>query len=68
MTTMVKAKEINWVNVVERALATAAEGFLAVWVMTDLSTLESAATAGAAAALSVLKTAVVEWNSKLEKI
>ena len=68
MTTMIKAKEINWVNVVERAAATAVQGFLAVWVMTDLSTVEGAATAAAAAALSVLKTAVVEWNSKLEKI
>ncbi len=68
MTTMVKAKEINWLNVLERAAATAVQGFLAVWVMTDLSTVEGAATAAAAAALSVLKTAVVEWNTKFEQV
>ncbi len=46
---------MSYKDLFERAAATACEAFLAVWVVTDLSTLETAATAGAAAGLAVLK-------------
>ena len=57
MTTLIKAKEILWVNVLERAVATTLQSFLAVWMITDCSTLRAAAVS-----------AVAEWNSKLEKM
>ena len=41
---------------VERALWTAVQAFVAVFVVTDLSTLRSAATAGLAALISSVKT------------
>jgi hypothetical protein len=68
MTTIIKAKEIQWVNVLERAVATTLQSFLAVWMMTDCSTLRAAAVSAVASGLSVLKSAVAEWNSKLEKL
>ena len=68
MTTLIKAKEIQWINVLERALATMAETFLAVWVITDISTVTAAAVAAGASGLAVIKSAVAEWNSKMEKI
>lgn len=68
MTTLIKAKEIQWINVLERALATMAETFLAVWVITDISTVTAAAVAAGASGLAVIKSAVADWNSKMEKI
>jgi len=50
----------DWKNVVERALWTAAQAFLAVFVVTDASTIKVGIAAAAAAALSVIKTAVQE--------
>lgn len=52
-------------DAVERALYTAAEAFLAVFVITDLSTLQSASTAGLAALFSAFKTFVVERRRAL---
>tara|TARA_X000001036_G_scaffold384074_1_gene377846 strand:+ start:1437 stop:1637 length:201 start_codon:yes stop_codon:yes gene_type:complete len=52
-------------DVCERALYTAAEAFLAVFVITDLSTAESALSAAGAAFLSVVKTFVVERKRAL---
>lgn len=49
----------------ERALYTAVEAFLAVFVVTDLSTLESAGTASVAALLSAVKTLVVQRKQAL---
>ena len=68
MTTLIKAKEIIWVNVLERAVATTLQSFLAVWMITDCSTLRAAAVSAVASGLSVLKNAVAEWNSRLENI
>lgn len=45
-------------DTVERAIFTAAETFLAVWIITDSSTLATAGTAAAAAALAVVKAAI----------
>jgi hypothetical protein len=52
-------------DTVERALYTAAEAFLAVFVITDLSTLEGAYTAGLAALLSAIKSFVIERKRAL---
>lgn len=54
-----------WRDTVERAVYTALEAFLAVFVVTDLSTLESAASAGVAALLSAVKTVVVQRRQAL---
>lgn len=43
-------------NLIERAAWTFVEGFLAVLVVSDLASVEAAAVAGLAAALSVVKT------------
>lgn len=42
-------------DVLERAFWTAAETFLAVWVIADLQTVQTAAAAALAAGLSVVK-------------
>jgi len=52
-------------DTIERALYTAAEAFLAVFVVTDLSTLEGAYTAGLAALLSAVKSFIVERKQAL---
>jgi hypothetical protein len=43
------------IDVAERALATAAQTFLALWMATDLTDTRSAGVAAAAAGLSVIK-------------
>ena len=43
------------IDVVERALATAVQTFLALWMATDLTDTKSAGVAAAAAGLSVIK-------------
>jgi len=43
-------------NMIERAAWTFAQAFLAVFVVSDLASAKSAAVAGIAAALSVIKT------------
>lgn len=50
----------DWSDTVERAVYTAAEAFLAVFVVTDLSTTETAASAAVAALISVVKTVIVQ--------
>lgn len=45
----------NFIDVAERAAWTFLQGFLAVFLVTDVTTAKSAAVAGAAAALSVVK-------------
>ena len=55
----------QWTDMLERALYTAVEAFLAVFVVTDLSTLESAGTASVAALLSAVKTLVVQRKQAL---
>ncbi len=67
MTINVKAKEIDWVSVGEKAISTALQTFLSLWVLTDTSSVEGAVVAAGAAALAVLKNAVKEWRSELEK-
>lgn len=42
----------------ERAVWTALQAFLAVWTVTDMSSTRSAAVAAAAAAISVVKSAI----------
>lgn len=49
-----------WRDTVERALYTAVEAFLAVIVVTDLSTVETAVSAALAALISAAKTVVVQ--------
>ena len=46
---------MNYKDLVERTIATAAQAFLAVFVVTDLSTTDTALTAAAAAGLAVVK-------------
>jgi len=46
---------VNYKDLLERTIATAAQAFLAVFVVTDLGTLDSALTAAAAAGLAVVK-------------
>tara|TARA_R100000995_G_scaffold17867_1_gene7181 strand:+ start:6532 stop:6720 length:189 start_codon:yes stop_codon:yes gene_type:complete len=53
-------KGFNITNWVERTVWTAAQSFLAIFVVTDLSTLKSAATAGVAALLSAVKSLAQE--------
>jgi hypothetical protein len=43
------------IDVTERALATAVQTFLALWLATDLTDMRSAGVAAAAAGLSVIK-------------
>ena len=57
MTEQSKFSVTNWL---ERTLWTASQSFLAIFVVTDLSTLKSAATAGGAALLSAIKTLAQE--------
>ena len=45
----------------ERALATAAQTFLASWTVTDLGSSRAAGLAAVAAGLSVIKSAVSAW-------
>jgi hypothetical protein len=45
-------------DVLERAFWTATEVFLAMWIITDLESLQTAAVAAAAAGLSVIKSFV----------
>ena len=52
----------DWSDTVERAVYTAAEAFLAVFVVTDLSTTETAAVA---ALISVVKTVIVQRRAAL---
>ena len=68
MTIQVKAKEINWWAAGERALATMIQTFLAGWIILDTSSLKTAGLAAAASGLSVVKNAVREWVTKVEKI
>ena len=68
MTIQVKAKEINWWAVGERALSTMMQTFLAGWIILDTSSLKTAGLAAAASGLSVVKNAVREWVTKVEKI
>ena len=46
---------MNYKDLIERTIATAAQAFLAVFVVTDLSTTDTAVAAAAAAGLTVLK-------------
>lgn len=55
----------DWSDTVERAAYTAVEAFLAVFVVTDLSTVETATTAAAAALISAVKTVVVQRRAAL---
>jgi uncharacterized membrane protein YgaE (UPF0421/DUF939 family) len=49
---------MNYRDIFERSLLTFVEAFLATFVITDLASSKSAALAGAAALLSLLKSAV----------
>tara|TARA_R110002020_G_scaffold106101_3_gene247199 strand:- start:4545 stop:4733 length:189 start_codon:yes stop_codon:yes gene_type:complete len=53
-------KRFNITDWAERTVWTAVQSFLAIFVITDLSTLTAAATAGGAALLSALKTLAQE--------
>ena len=68
MTIQVKAKEINWWAVGERALSTMMQTFLAGWIIQDTSSVKTDGVAAAASGLSVVKNAVREWVTKVEKI
>jgi hypothetical protein len=52
--------KFNWVCWCERSCWTAVQSFLAVFVVTDVSTLRSAAIAGVAALISAVKTLAQE--------
>lgn len=55
----------DWSDTVERAAYTAAEAFLAVFIVTDLSTVETATSAAAAALISAVKTIIVQRRAAL---
>ena len=57
---MPEVAKFSLANWLERTLWTAVQSFLAIFVITDLSTLTAAATAGGAALLSALKTLAQE--------
>jgi hypothetical protein len=63
----VKAKQIQWVSVAEKAVATAIQSGLAVVVVADVASAKAALVAAVAAGLAVLKNAVKDWVSALEK-
>ena len=67
MTIYVKAQEINWVSVAEKAVSTAIQSGLALLVVGDLGSVKLALAAGLAAGLAVLKNAVKEWRGLVEK-
>ena len=67
MTIHVKAKQIQWVSVAEKAVATAIQSGLAVVVVADVASAKAALVAAVAAGLAVLKNAVKDWGSALEK-
>jgi|TARA_Y100000310_G_scaffold23587_1_gene22649 hypothetical protein len=67
MTIHVKAKQIQWVSVAEKAVATAIQSGLAVVVVADVASAKAALVAAVAAGLAVLKNAVKDWVSALEK-
>lgn len=67
MTVNVKAKQVDWANVLERMASTAIQVALAAVVVGDVSSWKTAAMAGLAAGLSVLKNAVKEWRALVEK-
>ena len=46
---------MNYKDLAERTIASAAQAFLAVFIVTDLSTTDTAVAAAAAAGLAVLK-------------
>lgn len=54
------------VDLAERVALTFAEAFLAVFTLTDVSTLKSAAVAGGAAVLSLLKGVVAKLKGDKE--
>lgn len=68
MTINVKAREIDWRNVCERAVATALQAGLALVVVGNMGSLETAVVAAVAAGLAVIKNAVQEWLSAVEKV
>tara|TARA_B100001750_G_C15474810_1_gene581865 strand:+ start:1177 stop:1383 length:207 start_codon:yes stop_codon:yes gene_type:complete len=68
MTINVKAREINWISVLERSASTMIQTFMAGWVVLDASSMKTAGLSAVAAGLSVLKNAVKEWHSKTEKV
>lgn len=51
-------------NLLTRALWTAVQSFLAVWMVADVDSLKAAGVAGAAAGLSVIKTYLMEKAKK----
>lgn len=51
------------IDTAERTVLSAAEAFLAVFVVTDLSSAKSAAVAGVAAGLTVVKSAVASLRA-----
>jgi len=67
MTIYVKAQEINWVSVAEKAVSTAIQSGLALLVVGDLGSVKLALAAGLAAGLAVVKNAVKEWRGLVEK-
>lgn len=52
-------------NLLTRAGWTAAQSFLAVWMVADVNSLKAAAVAGAAAGMSVVKTYVADKAKKM---
>ena len=67
MTIHVKAKEINWISVAEKAVSTAIQSALALLVVGDVVSVKLALAAGLAAGLAGLKNAVKEWRGLVEK-
>ena len=67
MTIYVKAQEINWVSVAEKAVSTAIQRGLALLVVGALGSVKLALAAGLAAGLAVVKNAVKEWRGLVEK-
>lgn len=58
---------MNWKNVIERAVWTFVQAFVAVFAVADVSTARDAAVAGGAAVLSVLKNVAAERLAALDR-
>ena len=66
MTIQVKQRQVGWKSVIEKSVSTFVQSFLSIFVLADLSSAKGAFTAAGAAALSVLKNAVKDWNTKVD--
>ena len=59
-------KAINWADIAERAAWTGVQSFLAVFVLTDVSSLQSAGVAAGGAVLAIIKNLAAQRLTDLD--